>query len=359
MIGSLTQGHLLPMVAPATILCRVGRVDFDELSASFCRFARELFKELRPCRITDAQRKAMIVNHTIDMQIFNTDDSKLIDDLSRVLVREVLAPPPDSFVDTRNHLAMAAPFFRAFFQFRVFALDLCQCLFLLTKEARVGNLFPAGKGCKGFQTHINPNGVRIFWQPLSFMLNRKGDVPFARRGAMNGAGFERAFDRAMIHHFERANLGKTDPIVMGDAEPTLRIGETIIAVVSLKTREAGFFARLAASKEGFEGQIETNRNVLQDLRMHSTHGWALLFQNRIRLELLKAGQRNTIALVAGLTHFEQMIIQKTALFKMSIKRSLLFFCRIDPVAKVFMHACILCLNSKDVKKIPICPITPL
>ena len=74
MIGSFTERHLLPMVAPAAILRRVGRVDFDQRSASFFRFAREMIKELRPGRVTDAFGKTMIVNHPIDMQIFNTDD---------------------------------------------------------------------------------------------------------------------------------------------------------------------------------------------------------------------------------------------------------------------------------------------
>lgn len=42
MVHTLTQRHLLSVVTPAAILTGVGRVDFDEHSASFFRLAREL-----------------------------------------------------------------------------------------------------------------------------------------------------------------------------------------------------------------------------------------------------------------------------------------------------------------------------
>ncbi len=71
MIGSLTQGHLLPMVTPAALLRRVGRIDCDELSASFFRFGGQSVKELRPGRVTDALGKAMIVNQPVHLQVLD------------------------------------------------------------------------------------------------------------------------------------------------------------------------------------------------------------------------------------------------------------------------------------------------
>src|SRR6266542_5280657 len=101
MIGSLTQGHLLPMVAPATILRRVGRVDFDQHSASFFRFARELLKEGRPCRVTDAFGQTRVMKHSVHMKVFDTNGSELIDDLSTLLMGEVLPFPLGTFMHTR------------------------------------------------------------------------------------------------------------------------------------------------------------------------------------------------------------------------------------------------------------------
>jgi len=42
------QGHLLPMSTGAACLTRIGRIDFDELPASFFRFAGQFGEELRP-----------------------------------------------------------------------------------------------------------------------------------------------------------------------------------------------------------------------------------------------------------------------------------------------------------------------
>ncbi len=125
MIGSFTQGYLLPMMTPATILRRVGRVDFEQRSASFFRFARELLKELRPCRVGNTFCQTMIVDHPIDMQIFNTFGTICVDNLATLLVREVVTSPFGSFMHTSDHLAMRAPLFGSLLQSGMFALNLC------------------------------------------------------------------------------------------------------------------------------------------------------------------------------------------------------------------------------------------
>src|SRR5450432_1792245 len=138
------------MVTPAAILRRVGRVDFEERSASFFRFAREMLKELRPCRVTDTFCQTMIMNHPIDMQIFHTNDPKGVDDRSALLVGEIVTSPFGSFMDPSDHLAVLMPLFGAFLQSGVFSLNLRQGFFFTAEEARVGNFLPSREGCKGF-----------------------------------------------------------------------------------------------------------------------------------------------------------------------------------------------------------------
>jgi hypothetical protein len=356
MIGSDTQGHFLPMMAPATILRRVGRVDFEERSASIFRFARELLKELRPCRLGNTFCQTMIVDHAVDVQVFNTDGPKGVDDLSTVLVGEVVTSPFGPFIHTSNHLAMSTPLFGAFLQSGMFALNLRQCLFFFAEETRVRNFFPVGEGCKGLESNVDTNGERIVLQPDRIAHDRKGDVPFPGRGAVNGTGLDRPFDWAVIDHLDRANLREAHTIIMGETEATLRIGDAVVATISFKTGIARFLSGLAASEKGFAGQIDTNRNILQDLGMYLAQRGTVFFQNRIRLLLLKTQERNAITLVGRVAHLQQMIIQDATLFKVRIKRSLLFLRRIDPVLIVFKHKIILRLNRVGVKKIPKCPI---
>src|SRR5438093_1078122 len=94
-----SERHLLAMSTPAACLRRIGRIDFDERSASFCRFARELGKECRPRGICNAFGKTMIMRHPLNMQVFDTDDAETINDLTAVLMGEVLTSPGNAFMD--------------------------------------------------------------------------------------------------------------------------------------------------------------------------------------------------------------------------------------------------------------------
>ena len=67
MIGTLTQGHELPVVAPAAILRGVGRIDFDKLASSFFRFDAQLSKEGRPRGVCNAFSQTMSMGHAVDV----------------------------------------------------------------------------------------------------------------------------------------------------------------------------------------------------------------------------------------------------------------------------------------------------
>jgi hypothetical protein len=356
MIDSDRQRHGLPMLAPATILRRVCRVDFEKRSASFFHFAGQVLKKLRPRRIRNTFCQTMIVNHLLDAQIFHTDSSEGVDDPSTVLVGEIVTPPFGSFMNTSDHLAMPPPLLSAFLHLRMLALNFCQGLFFATEEARVGNFLPCREGGEGFQPYINADGEWGVWQPDGLADDRKGSIPFSRRGAMNGTGFDGPFERTMLYHFEGANLGEVDTVVMGDAEAALRIGEAVIATRAFKARKAGFASRLAAAKERLIGQIDAHGNILQDLGMNRSQRGALGFEHRIGLLLLKARERNSIALIGGVAHLKQLIIQEATLFQMRLQRSLLFFGRVDPKPIILQHRPILGIHRMRVKKRPNCPI---
>ncbi len=91
MIDALTQRHFLPMMTPVALLRCISRVDLDELSASFFRFAGQVRKKGRPRRITNALCQTMIVQHPIDVQIFHTDHAEAVYNLAALLMGEVVA----------------------------------------------------------------------------------------------------------------------------------------------------------------------------------------------------------------------------------------------------------------------------
>jgi hypothetical protein len=281
MVDTFTERHGLPVAAAAAILTRVGWVHSSILPASFFRFAGQLPEELRPRGIMNALRKAMVMRHALDMQVFDSNDAELIHNPTALLMGEVVTSKLDTLMDTRNHLAMCASLWRALSKLSVLALDLCQRFLLLAKEARIRNLSTSGEGSKRLESYVNPDVCRCFWKAFRLALAGKRDIPFARAASLNGAHLELALERPMIGHLDAANLGETHPIIMGDAKPRLREGERIIAMCATKTRETRLLGMVTCSaKEGLKGQVDAYGHILQHLRMNSSASarltlWAL------------------------------------------------------------------------------------
>lgn len=77
------------MSATATGLAGIGWIYFNECSASFFRFAGQHVKEIRPGRVTDTLPKratscgkAVVMQHAVDIQIFNRNQTKLVNNLT-------------------------------------------------------------------------------------------------------------------------------------------------------------------------------------------------------------------------------------------------------------------------------------
>lgn len=90
MIDTLSERHLLPMSTLTACLRCVCRVGFDGCSSSFFRFGKQLREKGRPRGIENAFRKAMGMYHPIDRQVFDTDDSKAVNDGTGLLMGEIV-----------------------------------------------------------------------------------------------------------------------------------------------------------------------------------------------------------------------------------------------------------------------------
>src|SRR5712692_7761959 len=104
MIHTLTQRHFLSMLTPAAILRCVGRVHFDSCSSSFFRFDEQLIKKSRPCCISNALRKTMIVRHPVDLQVFDSYHTKSVNDLATILMGEIIPSESNPLMHTGNYL---------------------------------------------------------------------------------------------------------------------------------------------------------------------------------------------------------------------------------------------------------------
>src|SRR5260221_9343330 len=106
MISTFTERHLLPMMTPAAILTRIGWIHFDSHSSSFFRFGEQLVKKTRPRSVCNALSKTMVMHHPVDCQIFYTDDTVAINNVTAFLMGEVVTPEADALIDTCNGFTM-------------------------------------------------------------------------------------------------------------------------------------------------------------------------------------------------------------------------------------------------------------
>jgi hypothetical protein len=157
---------------------------------------------------------------------------------------------------------------------------------------------------------------------------------------MDGQRFHFAFDRTVIDQFERAELGETHTGIMGDAKARLRIGETVVASMTLEAWVAWLLTCFATSKEGFECQINTHSDVLQNLGMDGVERGALFFEHRIRGLLTRATHAFAVLLIGSFACFKQMVVEPSALFKRGFKTMELLFCWVYSIHNGFLHASI-------------------
>ena len=137
---------------------------------------------------------------------------------------------------------------------------------------------------------------------------------------------------------------------MGDAKATLGKGEGVISVHSSKPRGAWLLSGFAASEEGFEGQINAYRNVLEELGMDTFQRRTFLFQDREGLLLLIEREASAFLLIGCLTAFKQVVIEPTALFKCLVELPDLLLIRKDTILKHFTHGRIIAQMRTDLKR---------
>jgi hypothetical protein len=261
----------------AACLGRIGRIDLDDLSTSFFRFAGQLREKGRPRRVTYRLSKTMIVQHPIDVQVFHTDDSEVVNDATGLLMREVGTFEGDTLMHSCYHLAMLASLRCSLLHLGMLALHLCQHLHFTTKETGLLDFLTCREGSERLESDINADLLGAFWQAFRLTFTRKGDIPLACTTPVYRGGLDASLDGTMIHQFDTADFGEGHTIVMRDTEARLRIGETIVASIAFETGRARIFTCFETAKERFHGKVKTNRDVLKYLRMHGVEGRTLVF----------------------------------------------------------------------------------
>ena len=111
--------------ARAGLRC-IGRLDTHHSSRGLFRLREQMCEERRPGRIAYTFCKARILDHVAHHQGLHRDQSIAVDQLTRLLLHEILATPTDALMDTCYHLASLGVLFGTFLGFGEAALDTCK-----------------------------------------------------------------------------------------------------------------------------------------------------------------------------------------------------------------------------------------
>ena len=173
----------------------------------------------------------------------------------------------------------------SFFHFVPFTLCFGKRLFLFSKESLVGDLVAVTDHSKGIETHVNANSRASIWFLISFAnIARDRRKPLTRRRACDSAGFRDTAKRSVLDNANATNTAQSQaPVVQPTSIGKLRIGDRIIAILTLISGKACFLACLCflfeTTEKCFECQIYSCRYLLQYLTIYLLELWMLFFQH--------------------------------------------------------------------------------
>ena len=346
--------NLLAMTTARAGLRRVGRRDAHHGSRGLFRLREQLHEKRRPCRIIDAFCQAGILDHVAHDQGLHRDQPEAIDQLARLLLHKVLAPPADALMDTRHHLAPLRTLFGALLSFSEAALDTGKGMLLLPEEPGVLDPLASREIGKGGEPHINTNLELRWGQDIRLhLVTGERHVPFVRSRSGDGSRLHDAFERTVHHELEMSNFREAQFALFIDAKTRLWVGQAPVAILGFITGIAGRQSSFDTTEERLEGFIHPMQDILQDLRVDAlVLGADLLDLGQLRTLLRKrdalaAHPPSISALLKG------SIVQFRAQGQLFMQRVCLLLSWVDPVAIGFPHIMIFFSDAEKRKRSPV------
>ena len=323
---------------PAASFGCVVRVNQHTFSASLFRFVLNVLCKLIPSRIRDAFGQAVVLEHLLAVNLFESDYTIFVDQPSRKFMCKVLAAVGNFFMNVSNDLSPFGSFRSAFLCFGQSALSTCKSFLISTKETWIRDFLTVRESGETFQSNVDTNGFARIWQRLRFYLASKVGVPIANRVAANSQRFDLPLNRSVQNKFYAADFGDIENVTFHGKSKLLE-REAVISSVSLKAWITRFITCLDTAKESLESQINTLLDILENLRIYLV---------QLRLFLLPIGEhivgyiqryRFLFLLPGILTGGQRFVVNPSAQFQCVGKDSSLMFCWIHPILKGFTHNC--------------------
>ena len=311
-----------------TSLACMSWVSFDNLTTSLFPFVAKLQKEATPSNIVYMFSKMMIMNHSFNVKVFNSNIAIIVSYEPADFMMKVIPLISNSFVEFSNPNPCLIPLDRTFSPFGEFPLTHFKPLLTLDEITGIGYAYAIREGGKVLYSNINPNlFIRAFVSDLrNINLTAKYSKPFICWSSLYSKGFNPAFRNSMKLNKKVSYLADFKVFLRDKLIPTLRIGNAVIPMFAFES----WIASIRLCKEFVKGFYNSVVNILQNLRMNISKFWVNYSQiQKHRIEVLVRKIYSFLLIPYNLV-FKLLVVKQSAYLNMLVENILLLFTRINP-----------------------------
>jgi len=323
---SLAERHLYNSPTDTAFLAGVSWISTNDLStASYC-FVGQHINESSPRHITDMLGKAMVSNHSFDIQIFNCNERIGFSEPATELVQEVSPLVGNLVMQSGDFESCFIPVFASFDFSAQPSLQEFQSLFGFNQMSWISDELSIRDCSKVFNANIyaNPFCGLMFDFNIRQLTGEAGK-PLSSFVLFDCKGFNFTLWDSMQDNWNASNLAEFKLFVRKQFETRLRECYTINS--AFESRKpfllAGFV--LDSAKEVFESLVNSIRNVLDNLTMSIRR---IAFDYSI---IIKFCQRYFAKFISVYGCSKKVIISRFAYFKVVNEFNLLFRRRIHTI----------------------------
>jgi len=300
------EGLVYPAAREMPLAAWKEPVNLPKMHTTPFGFVLNLANELRPTRIAHTLREAVVRRHALHVQVFGVDRLVLAYQPMTQLVKEIVSPVSNLFVDAGN-LSSSLPLSIApLYLAGMKALKTCQFHFSRTQKLRGINNLPRRSDKEGFKAKVNTYlSPLTFWLNFLFNFTKDGGKVITGRGFRYRNTLRLTFNLSVEDSLDRPKNGNTQAVILNVYRKTLRYLKGLFAVFVFELRECRPFI-----EEVVIGNVQTSQGLLKGL------GINILEPNSFRL-LFKLCQ-----------HFRGILIRQALFLAALIERV-----KVNPLAK--------------------------
>lgn len=307
-------------------------IDFNNLATSTPSLVAEHLYEAVPRGIINMLCKMMIMNHTVNIELFNSDKKVFVSDSLALLVQEISSLVNGFIMDPCDLEDGFLPVVRAFGLSAQPLLESGKFFLGFDQESWVLNNRSIRQGGKTLKPDIYANPCFGEFMLVGFDANlaTEDGEPLVGSVSLYCQGFYPALRGSVENNGHTAYPGNIKLLIRFELEPHLGIGYA--PEPFLESGEADFdmfsgFLFLDPSEEILESLVEPVIKVLENLRKNNAGVSIKVFYAFIKVKL---GQALACIFVCLNIDFKKLVIGFSANFKLFRKTANLLLARIQP-----------------------------